>query len=118
MTYRRKLIKDMLSGIFDGCILLNETFDVDSDEGASTAIFLDGKYQNRAIAASANLDIVDRYKLKDMSKDGQLSVNKDDLEFDINKDKLVIERVHGNVQILLCSEPVLKLIHTIVEYNS
>ena len=65
MDSKQQIIDEMLSGKINGCVQLDETFDADSDEGMNTAIFLDGVYQTRCVAASTKLGIVDRYKQKD-----------------------------------------------------
>jgi hypothetical protein len=100
----------LLQGEMGGCVQLDETYGVNSDEGTSTVIFLDGIYQNCAISANAKTGTVERCKLKDGIGNYPRTLTVDDVEFGADTDKIVTETVHGNVIILCCSLPILKFI--------
>ena len=117
MEYIRELIDKLTSDEINGCIQIKETFDVDSLEAASTAILLDGIYQNRAVYANAEKGMVSRAKLKDGIQDSSRLIKSSDVIFEEGTDEIRLEQVYGDVQILCCSGSVLKLIQTIVGNN-
>lgn len=112
-----KLITEMFNGKFDGCIQLEETYPVDSDEAMSTVIFLDGIYQNRAVYANAKNGMVRRAKLKKDIKDYTTHINPNDVIFKDGTDEIELEDVKGAVQIICCSDSMLKLINKIARHN-
>lgn len=99
-----------INGDLEGCVQTHRMNIGHDDYKPETVIFLDGIYQIGCTAANELEGWVDRCILKE----GHTTpLHKSDVEWNEDKDEIVVERLYGEVIMLVCSPKMLRLLQNL-----